>query len=478
VRGMEAIEASLAEADTTALNVVFILPMPALYQDEPFVHTGTLDLAKMEEIVGWERCHGLNECFVSILTAGEPRMRKLVDAVQERGGKVCGHGSEASERQIQAWGGWVRRLDDHEAIAGEEALSKLRAGIHIIAREGSGVSDVANIMRYLLERGADLRRVSFCTDILSPVDLLRRGSIDYCVRLCIGLGVPPVTAVQMATINSAECHQIDDEVGSLTPGRRADILLLEGPIEAFDISTVIAAGGVVAEAGRNVEERKAVKRPDFAQRTVNIGPVGADSFLLQAPPGVEGVLARVIGVGDGTIVTRSLERRLPVVNGIIRSMPEQGINTIAAIDRHTGKTTMGLGFVEGFSLSRGAMASTYNPHYQHLLIVGADNADMAVAAEETARLGGGFVVVDGGEVAARVPLPLYGLLSEESIDVLAAQIEEAIAALRALGCTLETPFHTLAFAGLPITIGTLKINSRGLIDVWKGEVVPVVIAPA
>ncbi|MCO5066165.1 MAG: amidohydrolase family protein [Rhizobiaceae bacterium] len=476
VRGMDAIRASLREAEPTGLNTVFVLPMPALYQDEPFVHTGTIDLAAMEEMAAWDECHGLNECFVKFLTGGEPRMVRLVDAVQSHGGKVCGHGSEASENEVQAWGGWVRRLDDHEAISGEEALSRIRAGIHVIAREGSGVSDVRNILSYLVEKNADLRRVSFCTDILSPVDLLSRGSIDYCVRIAMEEGVSPVAAIQMATINSAECHQIDDDVGALAPGRRADIILLDGPIEQFHIGTVIAAGEIVAKEGRDIKDRAAVKRPDFAYNTVSIGAISSESFSVKVPSGTNGVLVRVIGVGDGTIVTRSLERRLPVKDGLAQPLLEGGINLVAAIDRHAGDPgKLGVGFVEGFNLIRGAMASTYNPHYQHLLVVGANAEDMAVAARACAEQGGGFVVVDDGKVTARVPLPLYGLLSEESIDTLGEQIAAAFAALRELGCPLETPFHTLAFTGLPISIGRLKINSRGLVDVWRGETVPVLI---
>ena len=150
VRGIDAIKASLAEGRNTGLNIVFILPMPALYQDEPFLHTRTINFPEMEEMAAWQECHGLNECFIKNLTGGEPMLRKLVDIVQAHGGKVCGHGSEGSEREVQAWGGWVRRLDDHEAVSGEEALARLKSGIHIIAREGSGVSDVANIVRVLL----------------------------------------------------------------------------------------------------------------------------------------------------------------------------------------------------------------------------------------------------------------------------------------------------------------------------------------
>jgi adenine deaminase len=405
VRGMNAIRASLEEGRDTRLNIVFILPMPALYQDEPFLHTRTITFDEMKEMAAWPDCHGLNECFIKNLTGGEPMLRKLVDIVQAEGGKVCGHGSEGNVHEVQAWGGWVRRLDDHEAVSGEEALDRIKAGIHVIAREGSGVSDVANIVRVLLAKGADLRRVSFCTDILSPVDLMARGSIDYCVRLCIKLGVPPITAIQMATLNSAECHQIDHDVGALAPGRRADIILLDGDLSDFKIDTVFAAGKVAVEHGKNRDSHVAVKRPAFAYNTVNPGEITPKRFVVRAPSDQDSVPVRVIGVNEGSIITRELERNLPVNDGAIRSAPERGINQIAAIDRHTGKGTLGLGFVEGFGLAQGAMASTYNPHYQHLLVVGAGPDDMAVAAEECARQGGGFVVANHGEVLARVPMP-------------------------------------------------------------------------
>lgn len=476
VRGIEAIKASLAEGAETQLNIVFVLPMPALYQDEPFLHTRTITFSEMQEMAHWPSCHGLNECFIKNLTDGEPMLRKLVDIVQSNGGKICGHGSEGKLREVQAWAGWVRRLDDHEAVSGEEALDRIKAGIHIIAREGSGVSDVANIVRFLITKGADLRRVSFCTDILSPVDLASRGSIDHCVRLCIGLGVPPVTAIQMATLNSAECHQIDHNVGSLSPGRRADVILLDGELEHFKIDTVLAAGEVVVENSKNLVQHVEIKRPSFAYNTVNPGQVSPGRLVVKAPPSVPEVTVRVIGVADGTIITRELERRLPVEAGIIRCAPERGINQIAAVDRYTGRGTLGLGFVEGFGLKQGAVASTYNPHYQHLLIVGANADDMATAAAECARQGGGFVVAHNRKILARVPMPLYGLLSEDPIDKLAAEIEAAIAELRKLGCSLKSPFHTLAFTGLPVSIGRLKISSVGLIDVWRGQTVPLLLS--
>jgi adenine deaminase len=473
VGGLEAVKASLGEAAATPLNVVFVLPVPALYQDSPFVHTGTIDLGSMDEMASWPQCHGLNECFAMSIVKGEPIMQRLVGVVQANGGKICGHGSEIDERTVQAWSGWVGRLDDHESATGEEALARLKAGIHVIAREGSGVANLTSIIKFLLANAADLRRVCFCTDVLSPVDLLAHGSIDRCIRMCVGLGVPPVTAVQMATLNAAECLQMDHDIGSLAPGRRADLILLEGSIAEFRIGTVLAGGKVVMEAGRDLHEPLATRRADFAYSTVRTGQIAPEKFAVTVPAGAQTALVRVIGVGDGTVVTRELHRRLPVRAGLIE--PDGSVNLIAAIERHNGSGATGLGFVEGFELKSGAMATSFAPQSQHLVVVGANREDMALAAVECARLGGGFVVADQGRIVARVPLPLYGLLSEESIDVLTAQIETAIEALRRLGCPLTTPFHTLAFTSLPISIGTLKVTSVGLVDVWKEQIVPLLL---
>jgi adenine deaminase len=427
----------------------------------------------MEEMAAWPECHGLNECFIKELVGGEPRLRRLVEVVQARGGKICGHGSEGSPHEIQAWAGWVGRLDDHEAASGEEALARLRAGIHVIAREGSGVANIESIVQRLLTEGSSFRRVSLCADVLSPVDLAARGSIDYCVRLCIGMGVPPVTAVQMATLNAAECHQIDHYVGSLAPGRRADVLLLEGPLAEFQIGAVVATGALVVEAGRCLHDRRPTRRPDFAYRTVKVGRISPDRFEVPAPAGAETVLVRVIGVADGTVITSELHRRLPVKAGLIA--PEGRVNMIAAIERHTGNGATGIGFVEGFGLAAGAIATTFAPQSQHMVVVGSSREDMAVAATECAGLGGGFVVAVEGWIVARVPMPLYGLLSEESLETITEQIETAIAELRRLGCTLATPFHTLAFTCLPVSIGSLKVTSVGLVDVWKAQVVPLLV---
>ncbi len=275
--GSRRVKASLAEGRDTDLNIVFILPMPALYQDEPFLHTRTINFQEMEVMAAWPECHGLNECFIKNLVGGEPMLRKLVDMCRQRVVRCAAMAPKGTEREVQAWGGWVRRLDDHEAVSGEEALARTQVGNPCHCSRGIGRIRRCQYRACAPRQGADLRRVSFCTDILSPVDLMARGSIDYCVRLCIELGVPPVTAVQMATLNSAECHQIDHDVGSLAPGRRADIVLLDGPTRGFHHRH--------GDRRRRTRRRSMVdivdgrsaslERPAFAYDTVKPGEISA-----------------------------------------------------------------------------------------------------------------------------------------------------------------------------------------------------------
>ena len=181
---------------------------------------------------------------------------------------------------------------------------------------------------------------------------------------------------------------------------------------------------------------------------------------------------RVIEVRDGSLITNELLVELPVRDGVYVADADRGINKVASFERHGRTGQVGRGFVAGYGLRAGAVASTYNPHCQHLICLGADDSDMALAARTVAQMGGGFAVVRDGRVLATVPLPLYGLLSEHPARELVAQISDAIDAVQSLGSDLSAPFHTLAFLGLPVVIGKLKICSLGLIDVWANEVVP------
>lgn len=476
VGGVPAVRASLRAARTTPLNVLFTVPMPAYFQDDPFLNTGTIDDDAAREMLDWDESVGVDECFAPFVATGHPTLLALMERARAQGKALCGHGSETRGREAMGWAAAGGNLDDHECISAEEVVEKARLGIRIVLREGSAASDVRTCLAAITEHGLDPRRFCFCSDLLSPVDLVTDGDIDRCVRYAIEAGIDPVEAIRMGSLNAAETLRVDDRLGAVAPGKRADLCLVDAPLEAFAVRDVIAGGELVVHAGRYSGPEPVLDYPTAARGTVRLGR-GPDPAVFAIPGPDRGAAdARVIDVREGTIVTEQAIVPLPVRDGEVQPDPAAGVNKIAAFERHGTTGNVGLGFVRGFGVRRGAFASTYNPHCQHLVVVGASDDEMALAARTVTDGGGGFAVVADGSVLAHVPLPLYGLLSEHPADRLVPEIERALDAVRLLGGRLSAPFHTLAFVGLPVVIGTLKICSEGLVDVWEQRVVPVLTA--
>ena len=473
VGGKDAVSVSLDVASGTPMNVLFTLPMPAYYQDGPFVHTGSLDENDMREMLDWDRCIAINECFAPYVASYDEFLMELMDRARQRGKALCGHGSETTGEPLMAWAAFGGYLDDHECVNAEEVVEKARIGIRIVLREGSGASDVRNCLPAITRHGLDPRRFSFCSDILSPVDLVKEGDIDRCVRYAMQAGVDPLEAVRMGSLNAAETLGVDRWLGAVAPGKKADICLVRGRLEDFRISEVVVGGRLVVREGAYVGPEPQVSYPASARETVRLPAALAPSDLRISTESTRLARVRAIRVRDGTLITKEEIVDLPVEDGAILPDPAQDVAKVASIERHGRSGKVGLGFVNGFGIRSGAIASTYNPHCQHLLALGVDDDDMFTAAMTVAEMGGGFSVVESGEILARVPLPIYGLLSDKGADELVGEIERAIQATTKLGCRLSAPFHTLAFLGLPVIIGELKICSEGLIDVWNQSVVPV-----
>ena len=204
VGGREALRVQLEFARTLPMNVLWTLPMPAYYQDELFSHTQSLTAEDMRELLSSPECIGVNECFATCVLRGDDVLLELMEQARSLGKCLCGHASEVRGVKAAAWAAYGGYLDDHECVGPEEVVEKARAGVRIVLREGSGVSDVVNCLPAITQRGLDSRRFCFCSDLLSPVDLLRRGDIDHCVRLAIREGVPAVEAIRMASLNAAE----------------------------------------------------------------------------------------------------------------------------------------------------------------------------------------------------------------------------------------------------------------------------------
>jgi len=278
----------------------------------------------------------------------------------------------------------------------------------------------------------------------------------------VAAGIPPEDALVCATLNAASWHGLS-HLGAVAPGYQADVLLLPD-LERFMPDVVLKAGRPVAEIPR-------AEVPDWVRQTVRVGALGPEMFRIPW----KGGRARVIGLVPGQIVTESLVEELTARAGEAVADAALDLAKIAVIERHLATGRIGLGFVRGFGLQRGALASTVAHDAHNVVVVGMSDAAMAFAVRRLANMGGGIVAVDGSNVVAELPLPVAGLLSDGPLDDVVARSRALVAAARELGCTVEAPFQLLAFLALSV-IPSLKLTDRGLVDVDRFELVPLEVS--
>ena len=348
---------------------------------------------------------------------------------------------------------------EHEATGYDEGLEKLRKGMRVLIREGSVSKDLRALVGLLTERHAPY--LCFCTDDRNPLDIGEHGHLDWIIRTAIAWGAPVLAAYRAASLSAAEAFGLKDR-GLIAPGRRADIAVL-GSLEACDVQDVIAGGVWVNEAA--FAGREAVE--PVARGSVKARRVGASDFRT----GGNRVETPVIGVIPGKIITEHLTYQVAPVDGDKRPDIARDLVKIAVLERHGKNGNLATGFVKGFGLERGAIASTVCHDHHNIAVVGADYGDMALACNRLGDIEGGFVVVEGGRVLAELALPVAGLMSLESFEVVRERLVRLRAAATSLGVVLEEPFLQLAFLCLPV-IPHLKITDHGMVDVDRFEVMP------
>ncbi len=349
---------------------------------------------------------------------------------------------------------------DHEAYTAGEGRERLRAGMWLLIREATAARNLHALLPLLAEYGPG--RIAFCTDDRDPEHIAADGHINSMVREAVAYGIRPEDALVCATINPALWHGLPG-LGAIAPGYSADVLLLPD-LERF-------VPEVVLKNGRPVEAFPRATVPEWVKHTVRIGAFGPEMFRIPWSGGA----ARVIGIIPGQIVTDSLVATPPARAGEALADAAQDLAKIAVVERHLGTGRVGLGFVRGFGLERGAIASSVAHDAHNVVVVGMNDASMAAAVRRLANRGGGIVVVDGAEVTAELPLPVAGLLSDAPLEEVVAQSHELARAARALGCTLEAPFQHLSFLALSV-IPSLKLTDQGLVDVDSFDLVPLDVA--
>jgi adenine deaminase len=465
VLGLEGVRLMHEEGKSVPLRVFTTIPscVPAA---PGFEDTGaSIGPAEVREAMKWEGVTGLGEMmnFPGVLSNDEG-VHEMTRETLTAGKVVTGHYAMPEiAKGLQAYiASGVSSC--HESVRAEDALAKMRLGMYAMLREGSAWHDVKETIRSVTETNIDTSLCILCSDDTHPDTLLERGHLNHVILRAIQEGVNPIRAIQMATINTARYFGVDTDLGSIAPGKYADMLLLSD-LARVTVEQVFIAGIPVAENGQILVDLPDLKYPDAVRQSVHLAKVLEErDFQIPAPASKDQITVRVIQVEEAQTVTKQLLTKMRVTKSCLQADPAQDIAKIAVFERHSGQGSHALGFVNGLGLNAGAVASTVAHDSHNLLIVGTNDADMAVAGNILAEHGGGMVAVKDGEVLALVELPIAGLMSDRPVEEVAAAVAALSAAWRKLGSTLVSPFMTMALLSLPV-IPELRLTNRGLVDV-------------
>jgi adenine deaminase len=471
VLGLRGVRLMHDEAMMQPVNI--FTQMPSCAPSAPGLETTGFEITEEDvaEAMAWPGIVGLGEMmnFPGVVNGSSQMLAEM--AATMRAGKTVG-GHYASPDLGPAFHAYAAggAADDHEGTREEDAIARVRQGMRAMLRLGSAWYDVKQQITAVTHRGLDPRSFILCTDDCHCGTLVSEGHMNRVVRHAIECGCDPLVALQMATINTATHFGLEREVGSIAPGRRADVILTSD-LRTLPVLRVIARGVTVAEAGELKAECPHLGWPEDVRRTVTLArPVEAGDFAVAAPAGRNRVKAKVIGVVENQAPTRALSAELAVADGLVEPDEAQDVAHIALVERHRGTGGVTNGFVSGFGY-RGqmAMASTVAHDSHHMIVVGTSRGDMAAAANRLADLGGGVTVwKDGAEIAC-VPLPIAGLMSDSPAREVAAQAERMVAAMAEVGCTLNNAYMQHSLLAL-VVIPELRISDLGLVDVTRFEI--------
>ena len=453
VLGLDGIRYVLESSKKLPLDFFIMLPscVPATPLETAGARITADDLRLM---IGDDRIAGVGEMmnFPGVFLGAKSELAKI-DA--GKGKCVDGHAPGLRGKNLNAYVlAGVR--SDHESVEVEEAKEKLRLGMHILLREGSTERNLAHLLPLINSHNA--QNCSFATDDKLAGDLVNEGHIDHCVRKAIRLGLPPISALQIATINPARHYRLQN-LGAIAPRFWADFIVFDD-LKKFSIRQVYKKGVLVAEDGRYLGRTPA--KIGLPRSTMNLRYQPGD-FRVRAGGGKK---IKVIEIVPQQIVTRTAIVTPKVEDGEVVADTRRDILKLVVVERHRATGNVGVGFVRGFKLKTGALASTVAHDAHNVVVVGATDGDILMAIDELARLQGGQVAVANGKVQARLGLPIAGLVSDRPLAEVIKGIEDLNVAARALGCELTAPFMTLSFLSLS-PIPELKLTDQGLIDAVK-----------
>jgi adenine deaminase len=473
--GLRGVKLMVDEAVKQPIHVW--VQMPSCVPSAPGLETPGASIGPKEvaEAMTWPGIIGLGEMmnFPGVFTSDQKMHAEMAETHLVN--KTVG-GHYASPDLGLPFHGYIAggAEDDHEGTRLEDAVERVRQGVSPMLRYGSAWHDVAAQVKAITEMKLDPRRFILVTDDSHAQTLAQDGHMDRVLRHAIQQGLEPMTALQMMTINTAEHFSVDREMGMIAPGRWADIVLVKD-LRNFRADVVLAKGRVIAQNGKWKVELPESKFPAWAVNSVHLKKkLEPKDFVLKARNEKPNVKANVIGVIENQAPTRHLKFDMHVQNGELKADLRRDIAKIALVERHKATGNIMLGFVSGFGFTeKCAIASTVAHDSHHMLVVGTDDSNMAIAANKLAEVGGGQVVVKDGRVIGLVELRIAGLMSTERVNVVAKKAAILLGAFKSCGCNLNNPNMQLSLLAL-VVIPELRISDKGLVDVTKFDFIPVV----
>jgi adenine deaminase len=392
-------------------------------------------------------------------------------AAHARGKIANGHAAGLAGRELEAYAAG-RLADDHECVTLDDVKARLAVGLAVLIREGSSERNLRDLISGIVREHLPTRHMLFCVDDKFSADISAEGHIDYNVNQAIALGLDPMAAIQMATLNAAEHFRLDDRLGALAPGRLADFILSDAlaPIKA---RAVFVGGRQVAADGQLTVDVPRVRHAGWLRDTVHTRRGGRPAHFSFKAPGPTARVA-VIEIVPDQIINYFREATLPVIKGEVQPDPAQDVLKIAVVERHGQNGNIAVAFAKGFGLTRGAIGGTVAHDHHNIVVVGVDDADLAACVRALVKMRGGFAAVADGRVLAQLPLPVAGLMSDRPAAEVNAALNALNTAARALGSPLNSPFMTLSFVSLP-SIPEAGLTDKGLVDVRARKLVPVLI---
>lgn len=464
VSGLEGLQEIFSEIEKSPMKVFWGAPYKTPYTFPTSTISCNFNKEIHQKVQKWPECFGVWETVrEAIQEEDENALGAIIEAAKNRQ-PIFGCAPMARGNDLNGYLCAGVRLD-HESYDHDEVVEKMRKGMHMLIRESSVTHFLAENMRAVTEVNPALaRRVSFCTDDVTPTDILEKGHLDNVVRLAIAAGVAPITAIQMATINSAEAYRIDDKIGSISPGRIADILIIDSP-EKFHVETVITNGKLVAENGKLTYDLKAPPRSSVLSGQLNCKKTTETDF--QYKVAIKNGTAKVLSMDvKGPFVRKRRDVTLKVRDGVVLPDIEQDVAMVSVLERFGINGNKSLAFCSSWNLKRGAMASSAAPDDNNLIVMGVNAKDMSIAVNYLIEHGGGQVLVADGEVLSFLSLPVGGIASDEEPMIVAQKEKELSSAARLLGCHLPEPLMYMFF--LPITaIPDYAITDVGPVDCIK-----------